>query len=216
MELSEQIKDWNRKNKSNPLPRLPKEDAVVSSLETAHELDGNTTRQHLYNLRNVALLETLASTACRISEASSLKRADLVPEQMGAWVREGKGRKDRMIFFASEDSWDAVQAYLKERDKLGYKAVGEEPLFARHDRVSDHHAQLLPLTPNSMRWALNRLQPKGHFTPHQLRHRAATNLLRKTGNLEMVKDYLGHADIGTTANTYTHLDNTDLIKALRD
>lgn len=215
MELSEQIKDWNRKNKANPLPRLPKEDAVQSALETAHETDVPDERLHLYHLRNLALIETLASTACRISEASSLKRDDLVPEQMGAWVREGKGRKDRMIFWDSEDSWNTVLTYLQERDKLGYEVIGQETLFARHDYGADKRKQILPLTANSMRWALNRLQTGGHFTPHQLRHRAATNLLRKTGNLEMVKDYLGHADIGTTANTYTHLDNNDLIKALR-
>jgi len=63
--LGEQIKDWNNKHKVNPLPRLPKEDAVQSALETAHETDVPDERLHLYHLRNLALIETLASTACK-------------------------------------------------------------------------------------------------------------------------------------------------------
>ena len=39
--------------------------------------------------------------------------------------------------------------------------------------------------------------------------------LRETGNLKLAQMLAGHADIGTTANIYAHLDTTDLETALR-
>jgi integrase len=38
---------------------------------------------------------------------------------------------------------------------------------------------------------------------------------RRTGNLKLAQMLAGHADIGTTANIYAHLDTTDLETALR-
>jgi site-specific recombinase XerD len=50
---------------------------------------------------------------------------------------------------------------------------------------------------------------------HEARHTATTDFLRRTGNLELAQMLAGHADIGTTANIYAHLDTTDLETALR-
>ena len=217
--LQEQIKDWNKKNKSNPLPKLPKEKAVVTALEAAHAIDPKEEeRVRLYHLRNAALIELLASTGCRISEAANLKRANLIPDQLAAWVRGGKGRKDRMIVFVSQDSWDTVQLYLQERDKLNHKVIGEEPLFARHDRVAYGQEKVLPMTTGGMRTALSLLLEAAgveHFSPHKLRHRAGTRELNKTGNVAIVQKFLGHKDVSTTINTYTHLTYDDVIEAVR-
>jgi integrase len=49
---------------------------------------------------------------------------------------------------------------------------------------------------------------------HEMRHTAATDLLRSSGNLELTRQMLGHADIKTTA-MYAHLDMDDLAEALR-
>jgi site-specific recombinase XerD len=50
---------------------------------------------------------------------------------------------------------------------------------------------------------------------HEARHTAITRFLRQTGNLKLAQMLAGHADIGTTANIYAHLDVTDLETALR-
>ena len=50
---------------------------------------------------------------------------------------------------------------------------------------------------------------------HEARQTAITEFLRDTGNLKLAQVLPGHADIGTTANIYTHLDTTDLEAAMR-
>lgn len=53
------------------------------------------------------------------------------------------------------------------------------------------------------------------FRFHDLRHTAATRLLRDTGNLKQVQQLLGHTDISTTAR-YAHVSKDDLRDALSD
>lgn len=49
---------------------------------------------------------------------------------------------------------------------------------------------------------------------HDLRHHAATALLRDSGNLKLVQDLLNHQSIASSAR-YAHADKTDLRKAMR-
>ena len=51
------------------------------------------------------------------------------------------------------------------------------------------------------------------FRFHDLRHTAATRLLRATGNLKVTQQYLGHADIGMTAR-YAHATTADVRDAV--
>ena len=43
------------------------------------------------------------------------------------------------------------------------------------------------------------------FTPHQLRHLYATEMLRGGAKLEVVARILGHASVGVTADIYRHV-----------
>ncbi len=47
-----------------------------------------------------------------------------------------------------------------------------------------------------------------YFTPHILRHTFATMLYLSGVDIMTAKEQLGHADIQTTLNIYTHLDST--------
>jgi hypothetical protein len=51
---------------------------------------------------------------------------------------------------------------------------------------------------------------------HEARHPAITEFLRDTGNLKLAQMLAGHADIGTTANIYAHLDTSDLEAATNE
>lgn len=49
---------------------------------------------------------------------------------------------------------------------------------------------------------------------HDMRHTRATRTLRRTGNLKVVQQLLGHADISTTASYYAHVHMDDIRAAL--
>jgi integrase len=46
---------------------------------------------------------------------------------------------------------------------------------------------------------------------HSLRHTCATRLLKATGNLVLVKDWLGHTTIKTTADCYAHVESDSMV-----
>jgi integrase len=51
---------------------------------------------------------------------------------------------------------------------------------------------------------LNIPRPKGASGFHCFRHSAASLIAAKTGNLKLTQRFLGHANISTTADIYTH------------
>lgn len=84
----------------------------------------------------------------------------------------------------------------------------------RHDLGGPPQAALLD---RDAPMVVKRLEEAGlpHRRMHEARHTAITNFLRRTGNLKLAQMLAGHADIGTTANIYAHLDTSDLETALR-
>ena len=51
---------------------------------------------------------------------------------------------------------------------------------------------------------------------HNLRHTAASIMLKHGVNMKQIQMILGHSDYGTTANIYSHLDYTDKISATKE
>ena len=53
------------------------------------------------------------------------------------------------------------------------------------------------------------------FTPHQLRHLYATEMLRNGAKLEVVGRILGHSSIGITADIYRHVRTGEMHEEAR-
>lgn len=69
-----------------------------------------------------------------------------------------------------------------------------------------------PLAYSAVDSLFRRLRKKTgiQVTPHLLRHTHATELVRNGWKMAYVQKRLGHSDIQTTINTYTHLSDEDL------
>jgi integrase len=82
------------------------------------------------------------------------------------------------------------------------------------DYVFTYKGQRIKDIKRSWRTALNDANiPYTNF--HTLRHTCATWLLKKTGNLKLTQQVLGHADIKTTVK-YAHILDTEKRNALED
>ena len=183
------------------LPAFLGKDEASRLLESA----GDQPVQAAENARDQALLEVLYGAGLRISEACHLDLDDVVPEGTGGriTVRQGKGRKDRIVPLGSK-GWEAIQAYLPARAAVlaGHASgpVDGEALFLsrRGRRLCEREAR----RKLDRRELLNDVR---RVSPHALRHSFATHLLGEGADLRSIQELLGHVSLRTTQR-YTQVD----------
>ncbi len=139
-----------------------------------------------------ALVETLAATGMRISEALSLN-TDTVDLSKGEAVIIGKGNKQRTVFF-TERALTWINRYLALRNDAN------QPLFAS---INGRRLQVTSAQAMFRRTNGPIFQRTGkRITPHILRHTAATNLLQRGCPVGHIKEILGHQNLETTCRFY--------------
>lgn len=94
-------------------------------------------------------------------------------------------------------------------------------LMTRCDRCDNDTGKLFPGSSNDwLRWAWERvrqhmgLASDPQFVPHMLRHTCATRLAQRGVSMPVIKEWLGHSSITTTAR-YAHFAPTDLTNAAK-
>lgn len=157
--------------------------------------------------RDTAILELLYSSGLRLSELSRLDH-DTIDLDQGEVRVLGKGNRERIVPIGRK-ARQALDAWLSVRNQLAQPR--ERALFVnrRGNRLSNRGIQ------NRLeRWARARgLGRRLH--PHMLRHSFASHMLESSGELRVVQEMLGHADISTT-QIYTHLDFQHLARVYDD
>lgn len=149
-------------------------------------------------LRDKALVQVLYSTAARISEVVSLTRTNTDHGRAQHATITGKGGKSRAVHMRGY-ARDAVRAYLQERTDRN------PALFVSHSRNSQFARLSITSVHNVVKRAVKALRLHPSLSAHDFRHFRATQLLREGMPLEVVQEYLGHADISTTRNIYAPL-----------
>jgi len=179
------------------LPDVPTEEELRAALATCPET--------LHGTRNRALLLVLADAGLRASELLHLLVEDWRPADRGLFVREGKGRKDR-VAFVGPTTTRALKAWLARHPQ----PATESFLFCDRAGRPLKHRHLLQI--------MHRLSAKvglpahRRFHPHALRHFAATSWLRGGAGLDEVRRLLGHESLSTTLR-YSSLVGADLQRA---
>jgi len=151
-------------------------------------------------LRDRALLETLYSTGLRRLETIRLTAADIDFAGGAVSVRQGKGRKDRVVPIGERAlSW--IGKYLTEaRPKLARPGDDAGPLFVteRGDPFTAKHLSA-HVTGYVSRSGLGK-----RGSCHLFRHTCATLMLEHGADIRHVQEQLGHACLQTT-QLYTHV-----------
>ena len=170
--------------------RLPKHVLTAAEVENIlAQADGSTDR----SLRDRALMETLYSTGIRRMEMANLCLHDLDRERGTLMVRQGKGKKDRMVPIGSRAlAW--IEKYLHEvRDKfitepdherLWVTSIGEPLLPAGVSDIVRHHVRAAELGKSG--------------SCHMFRHTMATLMLEGGADIRYIQAMLGHARLNTT------------------
>jgi integrase len=173
-------------------------------------------------LRDRVAIMLMARLGLRKNELRTLRYGDIeiAGEHKSIRVR-GKGGKVARIPIVYPDMLEQLQALIRleepaDTDYLLYPIRVGNVKRAQHlsgvVRVDRHK----PLEPSSMhRWFAKCLERAGvdHFPMHELRHSAATEFLRATGDLELTRMFCRHESVATT-QIYAHLLVDDLVAGM--
>jgi integrase/recombinase XerC len=149
--------------------------------------------------RDQLLFEILYGGGLRVSEACNLDLGDISADGAGARVnvRQGKGRKDRIVPVGSK-AQAALDGYLPRRAALLRAPSRALLLTRRGQRLGPRQARRL-LARREVNTGVKRV------SPHALRHSFATHLLGEGADLRAIQEMLGHASLRTTQR-YAQVD----------
>lgn len=136
--------------------------------------------------RDRLIVRAIYATGVRVSELCNINIEDIDFEDGTIKVR-GKGDKIRIVF-VDPDTLTEMDTFIGSRI--------EGPLFIGQQ---GHH-----ISPRAVQHIFRKYAPEG-ITPHKIRHSYASELYRRSKNLRVVQENLGHTSIKTT-EIYLHTD----------
>jgi len=179
--------------KDTPLPKTATQEDIGRMMALAKRNSPESTQ-------NRAILELLYGTGMRLSELVELDTGDFDTDLKQIKVT-GKGAKQRILPVGGE-AFKSLVLHLKSRrelfgertdkdaEKAMFLASGGQRIYPRAVQrlVKDYFTRASEVTQKS---------------PHVLRHSFATHLLDKGADIRIIKELLGHANLGAT-QVYTH------------
>jgi integrase/recombinase XerD len=179
------------------LNRLPRQ--VLSRAQAQRLVEAPSAVTKL-GQRDRAVLELFYGTGLRAGEVERLDVADVDLAQGRILVRDGKGRKDRVVPVAGRAA-AALDLYLRQVRPLLLADPPNQALFLTLDgKRLDRHA---------LAYLFRKYGAELVVSPHRLRHACATHLLEGGADIRHIQALLGHKDIETTER-YTRVALGDL------
>ena len=186
------------------LPRTTQLPHLVLSESQAARLVEAPFRGSAYGTRNRAILELLYGAGLRLSECCRLDLTDLDLGQGLLLVRDGKGRKDRVVPLSGRAAF-MLDNYLREARPEMVQSPREPALFLNRYGGRIGKTMVDVIVDQSARAA----GIKARVSPHILRHSFATHLLRNGAHISEVQELLGHKSLQSTV-VYTRISLGDL------
>lgn len=174
---------------------------VADLLDEIESGENLTDRQKCFHkktkVRDLAIVTTLVGTGIRVSECVGLNIDDIDFDSFSFSITR-KGGKEATIYFGDEVA-EALSEYLTYRKDHPPIDEGDKALFLsnRGKRIDVRTVQKLVKKYSQVSIKLKKI------TPHKLRSTFGTNLYLETGDIYLVADVLGHADVNTTRKHYT-------------
>jgi integrase/recombinase XerD len=171
-----------------PFPRAPQQLPLILSPEEVERI-----LKAPPHLKSRALLMTIYAAGLRISEVAGLRVTDIDSARMTITIRQGKGKKDRVVML-SPVLLDTLRQYWRHKRPKEWLFPGEKP-----DKPIGCNA-VYQIFQNAAR----RAGITKNVSPHSLRHSFATHLLESSTDLRTIQILMGHRSLKTTAR-YLHV-----------
>lgn len=171
----------------SPIRRIHKVRTVKLVKETYTDEALELMRDHCGSLRDLALIDLLASSGMRVGELVALNREDIDFQERECVVL-GKGGKERLVYFDARTKIHLQNYLAGRRDSSPALFVS---LRAPHERLQIGGVEA------RLRQLGRRLRlPRVH--PHKFRRTLATAAIDKGMPIEQLQRLLGHQKIDTT------------------
>jgi integrase/recombinase XerC/integrase/recombinase XerD len=138
------------------------------------------------DIRDKLIVRTIYATGVRVSELCNINIEDIDFDEHTIRIR-GKGDKIRTVFI-DDDTLGDITKFIGNRI-LGPLFVGQQ---GKH------------ISSRAIQHIFKHYAPQG-ITPHKIRHSYASELYKRSKNLRVVQENLGHTSIKTT-EIYLHTD----------
>lgn len=156
--------------------------------------------------RDLAIVMLFLQTGLRVSELVNLKIQDVDFISKEITVRQGKGRKDRVVPLVGQ-AHDVLKLYLAVRES---EPEFDQVFIARNGTSMDVR---------TVRYRIHKYYGdagiKKKASVHTLRHTFATHQIHNGLKLNQLKEVLGHKKMETTYK-YVHLDRTNLRASMEE
>ena len=173
---------------------LPRYLDLDSSLQLLESVDGP------YRERDYCMLTLFLNCGLRISELIGLNVSDVRGDQLRVL---GKGNKERILYL-NQACIEAISNHLATRDEQ--QAIDKRALFLSRRRTRISKAQVEKLV---KKYLTKAGLDSSQYSPHKLRHTAATLMLQNGVDVRTLQELLGHENLNTT-QIYTHVTNENL------
>lgn len=178
--------------------KRPKREKKIPTVLTKDEI--KKLLDSLETKKSRLMISLIYASGMRVSEILNLKIDDLELEEKTGYIRQAKGKKDRIFNIPSFLVGD-----LKKQIRI-QKEFGRELLFTGpKGKLSSRNIQKI------VNNAAKKSGIKKDVHVHTLRHSFATHLLENNVDIRKIQELLGHADLSTT-QIYTHISRQELKK----
>lgn len=175
--------DWKNPIRKVKAPKLPVEPIEPISLQDIHALL-RTCKQNFSGTRDKAMMLGLLDTGARAQEFLNLNAEDVELASGSVLIRQGKGRKPRMVFLGRK-TIRAIRVYFRFR-----KDTNPALWVSIHgERVT--YTALRCLLRRRAEWA----ELKDIPTPHDFRRAFALIMLRNGVDVFALQKLMGHSDL---------------------
>jgi len=169
---------FKRPRTEKKLPRVIDSEFIKSKLS------------EIENIKHKAILTLAYSVGLRVSEIINLKIEDIDSKRMLIHIKNGKGRKDRVVPLSQ-----ILRIYYKKYKPIEYLFNGQ--YSTQYSIKSCQNIYKKNIDKNT--------------SIHTLRHSSATKLLENGTDIRLIQKILGHSNVKTT-EIYTHVSNNILSK----
>jgi len=178
---------------------LPRYLALEESIQLLNAVSGK------YQVRDYCMLILFLNCGLRVSELVGLNLSDIRQDHLRVL---GKGNKERIVYL-NPSCQAALEDHLVLRKGITSLEKNAVFLSQQRSRITVRTVELL---------VKKHLKSAGldaeKYSPHKLRHTAATLMLQNGVDVRTLQEILGHDNLNTT-QIYTHVDNANLREAMQ-